>query len=244
VVSLAIVAGGIALVRVMVSGFSTSLRPWVVLAAVLGAAASLYPALLSLVAGSLRRLIGLGACLQGGLLVTALVAGGLGRDYEPAGGVTALLFALVVFVLSIQASFLAVARLDADGIGSRLSDLRGLARRSPTTAALLGLGLAGLAGLPPLAGFIARILIVGSVVSAGYPWVAAAVVLASVTYTVPVLRWIAALFVEDEELPAVVSTTPRLAGVVAMACAGFGIAASVVAGPLLYAASVAAAALR
>jgi len=236
VVSLAIVAGGIALVRVMVSGFSTSLRPWVVLAAVLGAAASLYP--------SLRRLIGLGACLQGGLLVTALVAGGLGRDYEPAGGVTALLFALVVFVLSIQASFLAVARLDADGIGSRLSDLRGLARRSPTTAALLGLGLAGLAGLPPLAGFIARILIVGSVVSAGYPWVAAAVVLASVTYTVPVLRWIAALFVEDEELPAVVSTTPRLAGVVAMACAGFGIAASVVAGPLLYAASVAAAALR
>ena len=244
VVSLAIVAGGIALVRVMVSGFSASLRPWVVLAAVLGAAASLYPALLSLVAGSVRRLIGLGACLQGGLLVTALVAGGLGRDYEPAGGVTALLFALVVFVLLIQASFLAVARLDADGIGSRLSDLRGLARRSPTTAVLLGLGLAGLAGLPPLAGFIARILIVGSVVSAGYPWVAAAVVLASVTYTVPVLRWIATLFVEDEELPAVVSTTPRLAGVVAMACAGFGIAASLVAGPLLYAASVAAAALR
>ncbi|MGD1035502.1 MAG: proton-conducting transporter membrane subunit, partial [Candidatus Dormibacteria bacterium] len=76
VVSLAAAAGGIALVRVLVSGFSTSLRPWVVLAAVLGAAACLYPALLSLAAGGLRRLIGLGACLQGGLLLVAVIAGG------------------------------------------------------------------------------------------------------------------------------------------------------------------------
>jgi NADH-quinone oxidoreductase subunit N len=244
VVSLAAAAGAIALIRVMESGFTTSLRPWVVLAAVLGAAACLYPALLSLVAGSVRRLIGLGACLQGGLLITALVAGGLGRDYEPAAGVVALLFGLVVFVLALQASFLAVARLDVDGIGDRLHDIRGLGRRSPMTAAMLGLGLAGLAGLPPAAGLIARILIAGSVVSAGYPWVAAVSVLASAIYAVPVLRWIAAILVEDDELPAVTSTAPRLAGAVALACGALGVAASVAAGPLLYVASIAGAALR
>jgi NADH-quinone oxidoreductase subunit N len=203
VVSLAVAAGGIALVRVMVSGFSATMHPWVVLAGVLGAAACLYPALLSVVAGSVRRLIGLGACLQGGLLLSALVGSGLGSGGQSAGGVMAMLFALVVFVLAIQASFQAVGRLEADGIGGSMVGVRGLARRSPMTAALLSLGLAGLAGLPPLAGFLARILIASSAVAGGYAWVAAASVAASTIYAVTVLRWIAAAYVEDDELPVV-----------------------------------------
>jgi len=244
VVSLAVAAGGIALVRVMVSGFSATMHPWVVLAGVLGAAACLYPAPLSVVAGSVRRLIGLGACLQGGLLLSALVGSGLGSGGQSAGGVMAMLFALVVFVLAIQASFQAVGRLEADGIGGSMVGVRGLARRSPMTAALLSLGLAGLAGLPPLAGFLARILIASSAVAGGYAWVAAASVAASTIYAVTVLRWIAAAYVEDDELPVVAPAVPQLAGLVGAACAVFGVVATIVAGPLLYAADGAAFFLR
>jgi NADH-quinone oxidoreductase subunit N len=228
----------------MVSGFSTTMHPWVVVAGVLGAAGCLYPALLSVVAGSVRRLIGLGACLQGGLVLSALVGSGLGGDYKPAGGVIALLFGLVVFVLAIQASFQAVARLEEDGIGGDLAGVRGLARRSPMAAVLLALGLAGLAGLPPLAGFLARILIASSAVAGGYAWVAAAGVAASAIYAITVLRWIAAAYVEDEELPAVLPRAPRLANVVGFACAAFGVVAMILAGPLLYAADGAASVLR
>jgi NADH-quinone oxidoreductase subunit N len=168
----------------------------------------------------------------------------MGRDFRSAGGVIALLFALVVFVLALQVSFQAVARLDADGIGSDIGDIRGLARRSPMTAILLSLGLAGLAGLPPLGGFLARILIAETAVAVGYPWVAAASVAASVIYTVPVLRWIAAALVEDDDLPVVVSRAARLPSLVGAACAVFGVVAFVVAGPLLFAANGAASALR
>ncbi|MGO8686815.1 MAG: proton-conducting transporter membrane subunit [Candidatus Dormibacteria bacterium] len=244
VISLAAVAGGIALVRVMVSGFSSSLRPWVVLAAVLASAACLYPAILSLVAGNVRRLIALGACLQGGLLLTALVGSGLGLDFISAGGVIALLFGLLVFVLALQVSFQAVARLEADGIGTGIDDIRGLGRRSPLTAALLALGLAGMAGLPPLAGMVARILIAETAVAVGYAWVAVAAVVASVIYAVPVLRWIAAVLVEDDDQPAVASSAPWLPGLVGAACVVFGIVAFVLAGPLLFAANGAASALR
>jgi NADH-quinone oxidoreductase subunit N len=244
VVSLAVAAGGIALVRVAVSGFSTTMHPWVVVAGVLGAAGCLYPALLSVVAGSVRRLIGLGACLQGGLVLSALVGSGLGGDFKPAGGVIALLFSLVVFVLAIQASFQAVARLEVDGIGGGLAGVRGLARRSPWTAVLLCLGLAGLAGLPPLAGFLARILIASSAVAGGYAWVAVASAAASAIYAVTVLRWIAVAFVEDDELAVVVPSAPRLASAVGFACAVFGVLALILAGPLLYAADGAASVLR
>ena len=245
VVSLAVAAGGgIALIRVTVSGYSATMHPWVVVAGVLGAAACLYPALLSVVAGSVRRLIGLGACLQGGLVLSALVGSGRGSDLKPSGGVIALLFGLVVFVLAIQASFQAVARMEEDGIGGDLAGVRGLARRSPMAVVLLSLGLAGLAGLPPLAGFLVRILVASSAVAGGYAWVAVAGVAASAIYAIAVLRWIGAAYVEDEELPPVVPHAPRLASVVGLACALFGVVALLLAGPLLYAADGAASVLR
>jgi NADH-quinone oxidoreductase subunit N len=224
----------------MVSGFSTGLRPWVVLAGVLAAIACLYPAVLALAATSVRRLIGLGVSLQGGLLLTAILGSGLGGDHRLAGGVVALLFALVVFALASLASFQAVGMLEAHGIGTEVSQVRGLSRRAPGTAALLSLGLAGLAGLPPLAGFIARLLIAESAVAGGFAWVAVASLAAWLIYAIPVLRCLAALFVEDEDAPAAVPAVHRLARVVATCCAGFGILASILAGPILYAANGAA----
>ncbi|MGD0449358.1 MAG: proton-conducting transporter membrane subunit, partial [Candidatus Dormibacteria bacterium] len=181
---------------------------------------------------------------QGGLVLSALVGSGRGSDLKPSGGVIALLFGLVVFVLAIQASFQAVARMEEDGIGGDMAGLRGLARRSPMAAALLALGLAGLAGLPPLAGFLVRILVASSAVAGGYAWVAVASVAASTIYAVAVLRWIGAAYVEDEELPVVAPRAPRLASVVGLACALFGVVAMLLAGPLLYAADGAASVLR
>ena len=244
VVSLGATAGGIALVRVMVSGFSATLRPWVLLAAVLAAIACLYPALLALASSGVRRLIGLGVSLQGGLLLTALLGSGIGGDHRSAGGVVALLFGLGVFALAALASFQAVGLLEAQGIGTDLRQLRGLARRAPGTAAVLALGLAALAGLPPLAGFIARLLIAETSVAGGFAWVAAASLVAWVVYAIPVLHFLAALFVDDEEAPPAAPSAQRLARVVATCCAVFGILASLLAGPILYAANGAALSLH
>jgi hypothetical protein len=69
-------------------------------------------------------------------------------------------------------------------------------------------------------------------------------VAASAIYAITVLRWIAAAYVEDEELPAVLPRAPRLANVVGFACAAFGVVAMILAGPLLYAADGAASVLR
>ncbi len=237
VIAMAGSAGGLTLVRVLVSGFSQSLRPWVVLAAVLAAIACAYPALLSLTATTVRGLVGLGASLQGGLIFAALVGTGTGIDGKTNGGVDALLFGLAAFALAVLTSFLAIALLEAGGVGSRLSDMRGLSRRSPLGATLLAVGLAGLAGLPPLAGFLTRLLVVQSAVAGGYAWLGVAAVAASVIYAVAVLRALGAVFVEDDDAPAIVSEAPGLARLAAGACALFGVAATVLAGPILYVAN-------
>ncbi len=244
VIAMAGAAGGLTLVRVLVSGFSQSLRPWVVLAAVLAAIACAYPALVSLTATTVRGLVGLGASLQGGLVFAALVGTGTGIDGKTNGGVDALLFGLAAFALAVLTSFLAIGLLEAGGVGSRLSDIRGLSRRSPLGATLLAVGLAGLAGLPPLAGFLTRLLVVQSAVAGGYAWLGVAAVAASVIYSVAVLRALGAVFVEDDDAPAIVSEAPGLARLAAGACALFGVAATVLAGPILYVANGATLSLR
>jgi len=244
VVSLGTTAGAVALVRVMVSGFSDTLRPWVILAAVLAAIACLYPAVIALAVTDVRRLIGLGVSLQGGLLLTALLGTGIGGDHRLAGGVVAILFGSTVFALASLASLQAVGLLEAQGIGTTSEGLRGLSRRAPGTAALLCLGLAGLAGLPPLAGFIARVLVAESAVAGGFAWVAVASLAAWLLYAIPVLRCLAALFVEDDDAPVAAPAGYRLARFVATCCAVSGILASVLAGPMLYAAQGAALSLH
>lgn len=240
VAGLSMAAGGVVLIRVFVSGFGTDLHPWVVLAAVLAAIGCLYPALVSLGTQTVRGLIGWGASLQGGLLLAALVGSGLGIDGRANGGVAALLFGVVAFVIAVLVSFQAVAILESAGVGGRLADIRGLARRAPLGAALLTAGLCGLAGLPPLVGgLVARLLIAVSAVDARYAWLAVAMVIASILYAIPVLRALAAIFVEDEDAPAAAAFTPRLARLAAGACAVFGVLVAVLAGPLIFAADVA-----
>jgi NADH-quinone oxidoreductase subunit N len=237
VVGLSGAAGGVTMVRVMVSGFGPGLRPWVVMAAIVAAIACLYPAVVSLTSSTLRGLVGLGASLQGGLLIAALVGAGTGIDGRASGGVDALLYGLAGFAAAVLTSLLAVAILEGGGAGPQLTDLRGLARRSPLGASLLAVGLAGLGGLPPTAGFVARVLVVQSSVAAGYAWVGVAAVAASAVYAVAVLRALAAVFVEDDDAPALAPPGPRLARAAASACAGCAVAATVLAGPLVYAAN-------
>lgn len=78
--------------------------------------------------------------------------------------------------------------------GFLVSDLDGLARRSPLVALAFTLALFSLAGVPPLAGFMSKWQIFAAGLAAGSPWVTALVVLAalnsvlSLGYYLPVVN--------------------------------------------------------
>jgi NADH-quinone oxidoreductase subunit N len=57
--------------------------------------------------------------------------------------------------------------------GASLATYRGLGRRRPWLAAAMTIFLLALAGLPPTAGFLGKILILSSSVASGYLWLAA-----------------------------------------------------------------------
>lgn len=127
---------------------------------------------------SLKRLMAYSSIANAGYLLIGVCVGN-------AEGVAAMLFYLGGYLFAVLAVFL-VATLawrgtDADEIPS----LAGLSQRSPFLAASLALAMVSLAGVPPLAGFFGKFLllkaaILGGAVHPGLYWLAGLTVVAVV----------------------------------------------------------------
>jgi len=115
----------------------------------------------------LKRLLAYSGVAQVGYILTALAGGTpLGLRYA--------VYYLAAYTFMNLGAFAVAAALSDDGEqGSHLANYEGLARRRPWLAAAMTVFLLALAGLPPTAGFLGKILILSSSVSAGYTWMAA-----------------------------------------------------------------------
>lgn len=115
----------------------------------------------------LKRLLGYSGIAQVGYILVALAGGTpLGLRYA--------LYYLVAYALMNLGAFAIAAALSGEGEeGAYLENYRGLARRRPWLAAAMTIFLLALAGLPPTAGFLGKILILSSSVASGYIWLAA-----------------------------------------------------------------------
>jgi NADH-quinone oxidoreductase subunit N len=199
VAALAIGVGGTAVAgataRLVVTTFPVVSGNWTALVALAAALSLLYGNLAALSQHSLRRLLGLLVIGQVGFLLLGLL--GASR-----GGVAALAFALATGGVTIAGILAVLAGLDG-ALGDDVGDLRGLSRRSPLAAAMLGLGLVSLAGVPPLIGFFARLFLLQSAVLAGYAWLVLLALVTSVVGAVAVARLLLRMYVDlpDEGAP-------------------------------------------
>jgi len=238
VITMGVTGGVIGWTRIGVSGLGTSVHIWTTLTAVLIAATALYTAFIALRETRVRRLVAHVASSQAAIMLVAVVAftGRVGGT--DAQGATALLFAVTAFGLGLLAAFAVLGMFETAGLGDSRDDLRGVGRRSPPSTLLLTIALASLVGFPPLAGFIARLLVFESAVDAGFGWLVIVVLAASAMLAIPVVRLIALMYAEEgDEQPFTVAATPLIGRVVAAACCVGVVVVTVIAAPLLALAS-------
>jgi NADH-quinone oxidoreductase subunit N len=115
-------------------------------------------------------------------------------------GVQAAMFYLAAYAALILGAFGVVILVSERGERrTSLAAYRGLARRSPWLAAALALFLLSAAGIPPAAGFMAKVLVFEAAVRAGsWPLVLVAV-LASVAAAFFYLRVVALMYMREAE---------------------------------------------
>jgi|SRR5580704_2499915 NADH-quinone oxidoreductase subunit N len=245
VIAMSLIGGGAALARVTVSGFGPGVGVWRWLVPIVAAVALGYSSLSSLRESSVARLVGHLISTQAAMLLLGLLAFSTGSRGLPAYGVTAFLSGLGVTVIAMLAAFGVVAMLQVAGIGDGLDDVRGLAHRSAPAALLLTVAVGTLAGVPPLAGFLSRILLISSAADTHYGWLAVVAIAASVLTLIAAVRFIASLYADaGDEVPFTLGATPALSRIVAGAACLAGVVLVVLIQPLLAVATAGAGTLR
>ncbi|MGH8164451.1 MAG: NADH-quinone oxidoreductase subunit N, partial [Rhodanobacteraceae bacterium] len=97
----------------------------------------------------------------------------LGLANGTAEGYGAAMFYAVSYALMATCAFGIILLLARAGFECEMiDDLKGLNRRSPWFAAMMALAMFSLAGVPPLFGFIAKVLVLKAAIDAGMLWLA------------------------------------------------------------------------
>ncbi|MFL2493584.1 MAG: NADH-quinone oxidoreductase subunit N [Candidatus Thalassarchaeum sp.] len=114
-----------------------------------------------------KRMLAYSSVAHAGYMLAAMAAIGSGFADPSTSSmiVTAVVFHLLILVLFKLGAFLVLSMLEADGGGHRIEDLHGLARRDPAISVAMFVFMLSLAGVPPLSGFLSKLLMINGIVS-------------------------------------------------------------------------------
>ncbi|MEN4013646.1 MAG: NADH-quinone oxidoreductase subunit N [Chloroflexota bacterium] len=158
-------AGFAALLRVFQIAFSDQMAVWSILFAAIATLSMLAGNYLALAQRSMKRLLAYSSIAQAGYMLIGIAAG------SPLGGV-AVMYYLMAYLVTNLAAFGILALVEKTVGSDDLSALAGLSRRSPGLAFGLLAALLSLGGIPPFAGFLAKLLVFASAVEQGMVWLA------------------------------------------------------------------------
>lgn len=153
-------AGFVLLLRFLFGAIPSVTAHWDKLLIVVSAITILYGNLCAIPQRNLKRLLGYSSIAHAGYLLLGVAA-------LNAAGQSAVLYYLSGYLFTTLAAFAVIVivmrHLDSEDIGG----LAGLHQRSPLLAATLTLAMVSLAGIPPLAGFFGKFLLLKAVIEQG-----------------------------------------------------------------------------
>lgn len=155
------------LLRFLVQGLPVQPVAWPIIIAVLAAGTMTLGNLAALWQFRLKRLLAYSSIAQAGYVLMAVaVAERTGSGLSAAG------YYLAAYLFMNLGAFAVVSHLERTLGSDTFEAVRGLARRAPGPAALFVLMLLSLAGIPPLAGFAGKILVLEAALGGGMTWLA------------------------------------------------------------------------
>lgn len=146
-------AGFALLLRVLFTAVPVVTAQWTKLLIVISAITILYGSLGALPQRNLKRLLGYSSIAQAGYMLMGIAA-------LSSAGKTALLYFLGGYLFTVLGAFTVICVVIRTVESEDISGLEGLHERSPLMAAAMLMAMVSLAGLPPLAGFFGKFLLI------------------------------------------------------------------------------------
>jgi NADH-quinone oxidoreductase subunit N len=152
--------------RLLATGMGDLSQHWQLMLAALSVLSLAIGNLVAIVQTNLKRLLAYSTISHMGYLLLGLVNAG-------PEGYSAAMFYAISYALMSTAAFGVILALSRAGFEcEEIDDFKGLNQRSPWMAFLMMLCLFSLAGVPPLFGFFAKLLVLQAAIHAGMMWLA------------------------------------------------------------------------
>ncbi|HUX86195.1 MAG TPA: NADH-quinone oxidoreductase subunit N, partial [Chloroflexota bacterium] len=177
-----------ALLRVLTEALPGVRADWVGVLWVLAVLSMILGNFAAVTQQNVKRMLAYSSVAQAGYMLVAVIATGpVGRS--------ALMFYVAAYAAMNLGAFGVVQALSGQSDETtNVSDFDGLASRNPMLAGLMAIFLLSLAGVPPTAGFMAKLYVFNAAIQSGYLNLAVIGVLTSIVATFYYLKVIAAMY--------------------------------------------------
>lgn len=238
-------AGFAALIRVFMAGGLWQINPQdlTIVIVVLSIVAVLTMVLGNFVAAvqsNVKRMMAYSSIAQAGYILVGFIGSFAIPDRTE--GNAALLFFILVYVVTNLGAFAGIIALANLTGGERLEDFKGLWRRAPLLSLCTAFCLLSLAGIPPFAGFLSKLVLFSAAWSLNLQWLVVVALLTSIVSLVYYGRIIKAMFFDEPVKKDHLSPPLSLSSALVFAAVAL-IILTVIAGLVLEAANLAASSL-
>ena len=199
-------------VRMLVNGVPDLAADWQDMLAVLALVSMAIGNITAIAQSNLKRMLAYSTIAHMGFMLLGLLSGVVGGNrLSMDDAYTAALFYVITYVIMSVGAFGMLLYLSRAGFDcENLDDLKGLSRTSPWYAFIMLVLMFSLAGIPPTAGFYAKLAVLSAAVTAGYLWLAVAAVVLSLIGAFYYLRIVKLMYFDDPPEGATVQGHPEM----------------------------------
>ncbi len=149
--------------------------------------------LIAIAQTSVKRMLAYSTISHVGFLLLGVISG---TDQ----GYASAMFYTITYAFTSLAAFGVLLMMNDVGIEAQfLTDLKGLFRRNPSLALVMMVVMLSMAGVPPMVGFYAKLIVLKEIISAGYLWIALIAVFMSVVGAFYYIRAIKYMFFDEPD---------------------------------------------
>ncbi len=168
------IAGFAMAIRLLVDGLGDLQLDWSLMLTALAIASLAIGNVIAIAQTNFKRMLAYSTIAHVGFILLGLLAG-------TPGGYAAAMFYTITYAITAAVAFGVLIMLNRKGFeAENIADLSGLNDTNPWYAALLALAMFSMAGVPPLVGFYAKLVVLQAVIRVDLIWLAVVAVLFSV----------------------------------------------------------------
>lgn len=187
--------------RLLVEGLHGLAVDWQSMLLILAVLSLAIGNLTAIVQTNFKRMLAYSTISHVGFVFLGLMSGVIdGQSAATGQAYGSALFYMIIYVLTTLSSFGLILLLSHHGFEcDNISDLKGLNQRNPMLAGVLLVSMFSLTGIPPMAGFYAKLAVLQALVGAGYVGVAVFAVIMSLIGAFYYLRVVKMAYFDEPE---------------------------------------------